>query len=132
MLDSGRPCRNKPRSLSDHSARPARALNQQDITMARRCGITGKGVQSGNNVSHANNKTRRRFLPNLQEASFFSDVLGTPVKMRLSTNGIRTVEHNGGLDAFLMTTPNRNLPIEAQVLKRRILRAKVKRDAAAA
>jgi len=112
--------------------RPCRALNQQDITMARRCGITGKGVQSGNNVSHANNKTRRRFLPNLQEASFFSDVLGTPVKMRLSTNGIRTVEHNGGLDAFLMTTPNRNLPVEAQVLKRRILRAKVKRDAAAA
>ncbi len=100
--------------------------------MARRCGITGKGVQAGNNVSHANNKTRRRFLPNLQEASFFSDVLGTPVKMRLSTNGIRTVEHNGGLDAFLITTPNRNLPVEAQVLKRRILRAKVKRDAAAA
>ena len=100
--------------------------------MARRCGITGKGVMAGNNVSHANNKSRRRFLPNLQDASFFSDVLGVPVRMRLSTNGIRTVEHNGGLDAFLMTTPNRRLPVEAQVLKRRILRCKIKRDAAAA
>ncbi|PZW45620.1 large subunit ribosomal protein L28 [Humitalea rosea] len=100
--------------------------------MARRCGITGKGVLAGNNVSHANNKSRRRFLPNLQDASFFSDVLGVPVRMRLSTNGIRTLEHNGGLDAFLMTTPNRRLPVEAQVLKRRILRCKIKRDAAAA
>jgi len=100
--------------------------------MARRCGITGKGVMAGNNVSHANNKSRRRFLPNLQDASFFSDVLGVPVRMRLTTNGIRTVEHNGGLDAFLTTTPNRRLPVEAQVLKRRILRAKVKREAAAA
>ena len=84
--------------------------------MARRCGITGKGVLTGNNVSHANNKTRRRFLPNLQEASFYSDVLGTSISMRLSTNGIRTVEHNGGLDAFLLGTPNRRLPLEAQVL----------------
>ena len=58
--------------------------------MARRCGITGKSVLTGNNVSHANNKTRRRYLPNLQEASFFSDILGTPVRMRLSVNGIRT------------------------------------------
>ena len=64
--------------------------------MARRCAITGKGVQAGNNVSHANNKTRRRFLPNLQETSFFSDVLGTSIQIRLSTNGIRTIEHNGG------------------------------------
>lgn len=96
--------------------------------MARRCGITGKGVLTGNNVSHANNKTRRRFLPNLQETSFFSDVLATSIRLRLTTNGIRTVEHNGGLDAFLLGTPNRNLPEEAQVLKRRILRAQVKKD----
>jgi large subunit ribosomal protein L28 len=98
------------------------------IIMARRCGITGKGVLTGNNVSHANNKTRRRFLPNLQETSFFSDVLATSIRLRLTTNGIRTVEHNGGLDAFLLGTPNRNLPEEAQVLKRRILRAQVKKD----
>jgi large subunit ribosomal protein L28 len=100
--------------------------------MARRCAITGKGVQAGNNVSHANNKTRRRFLPNLQETSFFSDVLGTSIQIRLSTNGIRTVEHNGGLDSFLLGTPNRNLPEEAQVLKRRIQRAQAKKAAAAA
>ncbi|BDG74824.1 50S ribosomal protein L28 [Roseomonas fluvialis] len=97
--------------------------------MARRCGITGKGVLTGNNVSHANNKTRRRFLPNLQETSFWSDVLGTPVKMRLSTNGIRTIEHNGGLDAFLLGTPDRRLPVEAKLLKRRIERAQAKKAA---
>jgi large subunit ribosomal protein L28 len=95
--------------------------------MSRRCEITGKGVLSGNNVSHANNKTRRRFLPNLQDTSMLSDVLGTPVRMRLSTRGIRTVEHNGGIDAFLLGTPNRKLPAQAQALKRRILRAQAKR-----
>jgi large subunit ribosomal protein L28 len=98
--------------------------------MARRCGITGKGVLTGNNVSHANNKTRRRFLPNMQETSFFSDILGTPVRMRLSVNGIRTVEHNGGLDSFLLGTPDRRLPVEAQVLKRRLERARDKKAAA--
>lgn len=100
--------------------------------MARRCGITGKGVLAGNNVSHANNKTRRRFLPNLQETSFFSDVLGTSVQIRLTTNGIRTIEHNGGLDAFLLGTPDRGLPEEARVLKRRIARAQAKKAAVAA
>ncbi|MGG5887882.1 50S ribosomal protein L28 [Falsiroseomonas sp. HC035] len=98
--------------------------------MARRCGITGKGVLTGNNVSHANNKTRRRFLPNMQETSFFSDILGTPVRMRLSVNGIRTVEHNGGLDSFLLGTPDRRLPQEAMVLKRRLMRARDKKAAA--
>ena len=97
--------------------------------MARRCGITGKGVLTGNNVSHANNKTRRRFLPNLQETSFWSDVLGSAVKIRLSTNGIRTIEHNGGLDSFLLGTPDRRLPVEAITLKRRIERAKAKKAA---
>jgi large subunit ribosomal protein L28 len=99
--------------------------------MARRCGITGKGVLTGNNVSHANNKTRRRFLPNLQEASFFSDVLAARVRLRLSTNGMRTIEHNGGLDAFLLGTPDRKLPPEALTLKRRITRAQAKKAAAA-
>jgi len=100
--------------------------------MSRRCVITGKGVLTGNNVSHANNKTRRRFLPNLQESSFWSEILAAPVKLRLSTNGIRTVEHNGGLDAFLLGTPDRNLPEDARVLKRRIARAQAKKAAAAA
>ncbi len=97
--------------------------------MARRCEITGKGVLSGNNVSHANNKTRRRFLPNLQQVSMLSDILNVTVRMRISTRAMRTVEHNGGIDAFLLTTPNRDLPEEAQVLKRRIVRAKAKQDA---
>ena len=100
--------------------------------MSRRCQITGKGVLTGNNVSHANNKTRRRYLPNLQETALLSDVLGTPVRLRLTTSGIRTVEHNGGLDAFLLGTPNRRLPLAAQALKRRILRAQLKRASKAA
>ncbi len=99
--------------------------------MSRRCQMTGKGVLSGNNVSHANNKTRRRYLPNLQETSLLSDTLGTQVRVRVSTRALRTIEHNGGLDAFLLSTPNRNLPEEAQALKRRIARAGAKREAAA-
>ena len=97
--------------------------------MSRRCVITGKGVLTGNNVSHANNKTRRRFLPNLQESSFWSEILAAPVKLRLSTNGIRTVEHNGGLDAFLLGTPDRKLTVDAIVLKRRLERAQAARAA---
>ena len=100
--------------------------------MSRRCQITGKGVLTGNNVSHANNKSRRRYLPNLQEASVMSDALGGTVNMRVTTAGLRTIEHNGGLDAFLLGTPNRKLPAEAQALKRRVVRARDKRAAAEA
>jgi large subunit ribosomal protein L28 len=88
--------------------------------MARRCMITGKGVLVGNNVSHANNKTKRRFLPNLQRTSLLSEALGGAVRLRVSANGIRTVEHNGGIDAFLLGTPDRKLTIEARRLKRRV------------
>ena len=97
--------------------------------MSRRCQITGKGVLTGNNVSHANNRTRRRFLPNLQETSLLSDILGAPVRMRLSTRGIRTIEHNGGIDAYLLGTPDTRLSIEAKAVKRRLLRAQAKRGA---
>jgi len=97
--------------------------------MSRRCEVTGKGVLTGNNVSHANNKSRRRYLPNLQETSLLSDILGAAVRMRLTTNGIRTVEHNGGLDAFLLGTPDRKLPEAAKVIKRRIVRAQAKKAA---
>ena len=100
--------------------------------MSRHCQMTGKGVLSGNNVSHANNKTRRRYLPNLQETSLLSDALGTQVRVRLCTQALRTIEHNGGLDSFLLGTPNRNLPDVAQALKRRILRAGAKKAAATA
>ena len=91
--------------------------------MARRCPITGKGVMSGNNVSHANNKTRRRFLPNLQETSVMSDALGRPVRLRVSTNGLRTIEHKGGIDAFLGKAKSARLTPELRRLNRRIAKA---------
>jgi len=90
--------------------------------MARRCMITGSGPMSGNNVSHANNKTRRRFLPNLQTTSLLSDALGEMVTMRVTAKGIRTIEVKGGLDAFLLGTPNRKLTDDALKVKRRIQR----------
>ena len=98
--------------------------------MARRCELTGKGVQSGNNVSHANNKTRRRFLPNLQKSSHLSDVLGECVQFRLSTGAIRTIEKRGGLDAFLLSTPTDRLGKKARAVKRRIQRALADQTAA--
>ena len=91
--------------------------------MARRCDITGKGVLTGNNVSHAHNKTRRRFLPNVQQTSLMSDTLGEMVRMCVSTRAIRTIEKNGGLDAYLMGTSNRKLTPEALRIKRRITKA---------
>ncbi|MCW8914694.1 MAG: 50S ribosomal protein L28 [Magnetovibrio sp.] len=94
--------------------------------MARKCALTGRGVQTGNNVSHAHNKTRRRFLPNLQDISLLSDALGQTVRLRLCASTIRTVEHNGGLDAYLLGTSNLKLTDEAQKLKRRIQRALAK------
>jgi large subunit ribosomal protein L28 len=100
--------------------------------MSRRCQVTGIGVLTGNNVSHANNKTRRRFLPNLQATSLLSDTLGFAVRLRLSTRAIRTIEHNGGIDAFLLSTPNSRLPPEARVWKRRVEKARNKRSAAPA
>ena len=95
--------------------------------MSRRCQITGKGVLTGNNVSHANNKTRRRFLPNLQDATLLSDVLGVAVRMRLSTRAIRTVEQKGGIDAYLLNTADGRLSSDGKALKRRLLRAQAKR-----
>ncbi|MGC6530900.1 MAG: 50S ribosomal protein L28 [Candidatus Puniceispirillaceae bacterium] len=91
--------------------------------MAKRCQITGKGVMSGNNVSHANNRTRRRFLPNLQQASMQSDILGRTVTLRISTSAIRTIEKHGGLDAFLMQARNAELADDARALKREMMAA---------
>lgn len=90
--------------------------------MARRCMITGKGVLTGNNVSHAHNKTRRRYLPNVQTTSLLSETLGEMVRLRLTTSALRTIDFKGGLDAFLLNTPNRKLPGEAIKIKRRIQR----------
>jgi len=83
----------------------------------------------GNNVSHAHNKTRREFRPNVQRTSLLSDALGRMVRLKVSVSAIRTIEHNGGLDAYLMKTPNARLPQEIRRLKRRIAR---KIEAAAA
>ncbi len=88
--------------------------------MARKCAVTGKGVMTGNNVSHANNRTRRRFLPNLQQASFFSEALGRTIRLRISTDGIRTIEKNGGLDAYLMKKSVSKLDVELRKLKKQI------------
>lgn len=100
--------------------------------MSRRCQLTGKGVLSGNNVSHAQNKTRRRFLPNLQTTRLYSDALGQMISLRLTTNAIRTVEKNGGLDAFLLGRNDSKLPDDAIRLKRRVEKAAARKAEAAA
>jgi large subunit ribosomal protein L28 len=91
--------------------------------MSRRCDLTGKGPMSGNNVSHANNKTRRRFLPNLQEVSMQSDILGRTFKFRVSSAALRTVDHRGGLDAFMAKAKDEELSAEALKVKKEILKA---------
>ena len=88
--------------------------------MSRICELTGKGRQVGHNVSHANNKTKRAFLPNLQNVTLISDVLGRSVKLRVSMNGLRSVEHVGGLDNWLLKTPGGKLSQRARRLKREI------------
>ncbi len=92
--------------------------------MARRCDLTGKGVLTGNNVSHAHNKTRRRYLPNLQYKSLLSDTLGRSVRFRVTTSAIRTVERVGGLDAYLLRAPDARLSLQARRIKRQIRRAR--------
>lgn len=91
--------------------------------MAKRCQITGKTVMSGNNVSHANNRTRRRFLPNLQATTMQSEILGRSLKLRVSTSAIRTVEKHGGIDSFLIQAKNSELAEEARAIKSEILAA---------
>ncbi len=98
--------------------------------MSRVCELTGKGRQVGNNVSHANNKTKRVFLPNLQDVTLISDVLERSVKLRVSTHGLRSVEHVGGLDNWLTKTGEDKLSQKARKLKREI--AKKQAEAAAA
>ena len=97
--------------------------------MSRRCGVTGKGVMAGHNVSHANNKSPRKFLPNLQRTSMLSDALGQTIRLRLSTNAIRTIERNGGLDAYLLQARGDSLSPEFRRIKARIQR---KRESQAA
>ncbi|MCL7463651.1 50S ribosomal protein L28 [Phaeovulum sp. NW3] len=91
--------------------------------MSRVCELTGKGPMTGNNVSHANNKTRRRFLPNLNEVTLISDVLGQSFKLRISAAGLRSVDHRGGLDAFLAKAKDAELSANALKIKKAIAKA---------
>ena len=91
--------------------------------MSRACELTGKAVQSGNNVSHANNKTRRRFLPNLCHVTLMSEKLDRSFKFRVSTQGLRSVEHNGGLDNWLLKTGDDKLSANALKVKRELKKA---------
>ena len=91
--------------------------------MAKECAICGKKPMVGNNVSHANNRTRRRFLPNLQSTRMHSEILGRAVSLRVSTSAMRTVEKHGGLDAYLLQARNAELAVEARELKRQITAA---------
>jgi large subunit ribosomal protein L28 len=88
--------------------------------MSRVCEITGKKVMVGNNVSHANNKTKRRFLPNLQVVTLISDILGQKFRLRLTPNGLKTIEFHGGLDAFLIKTSSLKLSPEVAAIKKKI------------
>ncbi|MGH1404424.1 MAG: 50S ribosomal protein L28 [Alphaproteobacteria bacterium] len=98
--------------------------------MSRRCMITGKGVMSGNNVSHALNRTRRRFLPSVQETSLYSETLDRWVKVKASSAGLRTVEHKGGFDAFLLSTAKTKLDPALRSVKTQVEKAQAEKGAA--
>ena len=89
--------------------------------MSMKCELTGKTFQTGNNVSHAKNRTKRRFMPNLQSISFMSEVLGRKIQLKVATSTIRTVEKKGGLDDYLINTPNSKLPEKAKKIKKTII-----------
>jgi len=99
--------------------------------MARRCELSGKDVLSGNNVSHANNRTRRRFLPNLVNVSLLSDTLGEKIKLRIAASTLRTVEHRGGLDGYLAKAKDADLSPKAKDFKKRIVKKQAEAEAAA-
>ncbi len=98
--------------------------------MARRCELTGKAVLTGNNVSHANNRTKRRFLPNLKNVSLMSDALQRTVRLRITAAALRSVEHRGGLDGFLVKAREEELSERARKLRKDVL-AKLAEDKAA-
>jgi large subunit ribosomal protein L28 len=99
--------------------------------MSRICELTGKGRQVGHNVSHANNKTKRTFLPNLQNVTLLSDTLGRSIRLRVSTHGLRSVEHVGGLDNWLLKASDDDLSLRARRLKREVRKASTAEKAAA-
>ena len=91
--------------------------------MSRKCELSGKGPMVGNNVSHANNKTKRRFLPNLQEVTLESEALGRSFRLRISNHALRSVDHRGGLDAFLAKAKDVELSSDALAIKKEIAKA---------
>jgi large subunit ribosomal protein L28 len=91
--------------------------------MARRCELTGKGVLSGHNVSHANNKTKRKFRPNVSDVAVISDKLNRTVRLKISKQALRSIDHNGGLDTFLLKQSDDHLSLRARRLKREVARA---------
>jgi len=99
--------------------------------MSRRCDLTGKTAQVGHKVSHSNIKTKRRFLPNLLNVTLISDALGRSVRLRVSANALRTVDHRGGLDAFLIKAKDQDLSDQARDLKQRIRKAREQKAAGA-
>ena len=100
--------------------------------MARRCELTGKGVLSGHNVSHANNKTKRKFRPNLSEVALISDKLDRTIRLKISKQALRSIDHNGGFDAFITKQADEKLSDRALRLKREIKRAAAKTAQASA
>lgn len=100
--------------------------------MSRVCELTGKGTLVGNHVSHANNKTKRRFRPNLQNVTFMSEALGATFTFRVSAHGTRSVEHAGGIDKWLVKTAEDKLSLKAQRLKRKVAKAGAAAESAVA
>ena len=98
--------------------------------MSRRCELTGKAVQTGNLVSHSNRKTRTRFLPNLCNVTLISDALGRSVRLRVSAHALRSVEHRGGLDAFLLKAREEELSQNVKALRREIIKKQTEEKAA--
>jgi large subunit ribosomal protein L28 len=99
--------------------------------MSRRCELTAKGAQVGHKVSHSNIKTKRRFLPNLVNVTFLSDALGRPVRLRVSTSALKSVDHRGGLDGFLLKAKDAELSPKAVDIKRQIEKKKLVAELAA-
>jgi large subunit ribosomal protein L28 len=107
----------EPKSLA---ARPSEAPDREEFAMSWRCELTGKAAQVGHKVSHSNRKTKRRFLPNLLNVTVMSDALGRSIKLRVSANALKSIDHRGGLDAFLIKAKDDELSVKARDLKREI------------
>jgi large subunit ribosomal protein L28 len=107
-------------------------VNFEELAMSRRCDLTGKKPLVGHKVSHSNHKTKRRFLPNLQNVTLQSDVLGRSIRVRVSTNALRTVDHRGGLDSFLLKAKDAGLSPKMLILKKQIIKKHAAGDEAKA